>query len=223
MDVVKFCSHSKDGSFTFEQLMMFLFVFFLIKWHSFSNGLRIPLSGDDWIVTDNSLFFARGQIPGTIHTILFAAGQIPDPYLGNNDVHLRPLVYSSWLFQKRFSLTNSFLMLTKFTLNFDQVDTVANITLNGCAVGQTDTMFIPYTFQIMRSCLRIDNELSITFQTPVVYAANQAEIYQDPLLPVCPPDVQHGECHIQFIRKEICSFSWDWVRFMTRSLSNLLI
>jgi len=26
----------------------------------------------------------------------------------------------------------------------------------------------------------------------------------------CPPAVQKGECHINFIRKQQCSFSWDW-------------
>lgn len=28
--------------------------------------------------------------------------------------------------------------------------------------------------------------------------------------PECPPDVQKGECHVNFLRKEQCSFSWDW-------------
>ena len=26
----------------------------------------------------------------------------------------------------------------------------------------------------------------------------------------CPPAVQKGECHVNFLRKQQCSFSWDW-------------
>ena len=26
----------------------------------------------------------------------------------------------------------------------------------------------------------------------------------------CPPIVQNGECHVNFLRKQQCSFSWDW-------------
>lgn len=29
----------------------------------------------------------------------------------------------------------------------------------------------------------------------------------------CPPSVYKGECHANFIRKEQCSFSWDWRPF----------
>ena len=172
----------------------------------------IPLTGDDWIISDNQSISAQGQVPGTIHTILLAAKLIPDPYVGYNDVNLRYLVYSSWTFRKSFSLTDDFLSLTQFTIHFDQIDTVANITLNGCFIGRTNSMFIPYSFNVLRSCLQANNELRIDFESPIKYAANQAKAYNETVLPECPADVQHGECHVQFIRKEICSFSWDWVR-----------
>ncbi|CAF1682094.1 unnamed protein product, partial [Adineta ricciae] len=44
----------------------------------------------------------------------------------------------------------------------------------------------------------------------VIYALDQSQSYNDSVPPFCPPDIQHGECHVQFIRKEPCSFSWDW-------------
>jgi beta-mannosidase len=172
----------------------------------------VPLAGNDWIISNNQSLSAQGQVPGTIHTILFAAKLIPDPYFGYNDVNLRYLVYSSWTFWKKFSLTDDFLSLTQFTIHFDQIDTVANITVNGCFIGRTNSMFILYSFNVTRSCLQSNNELRIDFESPVIYAADQAKAYNETVLPECPSAVQHGECHIQFIRKEICSFSWDWVR-----------
>ena len=179
---------------------------------TYSCSLRVPLTGNDWFITDNRTYSAHGQIPGTIHTILLAADQIQDPYWGYNDVNLRPLVYSGWTFRKNFSLTSDFLTFTRITLQFDQIDTVANITLNGCFLGRTSSMFIDYTFVVSRSCLQLDNTLQVDFESPVFYALNQATSYNVSVAPDCPPDVQHGECHVQFIRKEPCSFSWDWVR-----------
>jgi beta-mannosidase len=191
-----------------KQLSLLVFLIFF----GLSNSVIVPLIGDGWTINNNESYFVRGQIPGTIHTILLAANQITEPYWGYNDINLRYLIYTPWTFRKNFSLTNDFLTLTQFTLHFDQIDTVANITLNGCIIGQTNNMFIAYTFNLMRICLQSNNELRIDFESPVMYALNQARAYNDSVPPDCTPDIQHGECHVQFIRKEPCSFSWDWVR-----------
>ncbi|CAF4912627.1 unnamed protein product [Rotaria sp. Silwood1] len=135
---------------------------------------------------------------------------IDDPYWGFGDTAMRSLIYQSWTFTKNFSLQVDFLNLTQFTLHFDQIDTVSNITLNECFLGNTSSMFIAYTFIVQRTCLRIDNVLRVEFMSPVTYALNQAISYNKTVQPTCPSSAQHGECHVQFIRKEPCSFSWDW-------------
>ena len=178
---------------------------------SFSNSIRVPLIGDRWTISDNRSYFARGHIPGTIHTILLAAKQINEPYWGYNDINLRHLVNSSWTFTNIFPLTQDFLRYTQLTLHFDQIDTVASITLNNCFIGQTNSMFVPYTLNVIRSCLQSNNHLRIDFQSPIVYAFDQAQAYNETVPPICPPDVQHGECYMQFVRKEPCSFGWNWV------------
>ncbi|CAF3928907.1 unnamed protein product, partial [Adineta steineri] len=200
--------HHKHRHHSHSSCTVFFVIVFLL--FSLSHSIRIPLTGDNWFITDNRSYSAQGQIPGTIHTILLAANQITEPYWDFNDINQRSLVYSSWIFTKNFSLTADFLTSTQFILHFDQIDTVANITLNQCFLGQTNSMFIPYTFNVIRSCLQFNNQLRIDFQSPVLYALNQAKAYNDSVPPDCTPDVQHGECHVQFIRKEPCSFSWDW-------------
>jgi beta-mannosidase len=189
----------------------FIILLLYIVFFDLSKSAVLPLTGGGWMINDNGSFSAQGQIPGTIHTILFRANQISDPYWSYNDVNLRSLVYTPWTFMKDFTLTDDFLSNTKFTLHFDQIDTVANITLNDCFLGQTNNMFIAYTFDVIRSCLKSDNKLRVDFQSPIVYAQNQAKAYNESVKPDCVPDMQHGECLVQFIRKEPCSFSWDWV------------
>jgi beta-mannosidase len=192
--------------------LFYISLLFLLFFFASSNSTLVPLTGNGWTITDNQSYSVQGRIPGTIHTILLAANQIPEPYWGYNDINLRHLIYTSWTFRKIFSLIDDFLASTQFTLHFDQIDTVANITLNGCPIGQTNNMFLAYTFNVMRSCLQSNNELQIDFESPILYASKQAKAYNDSVPPNCPPDAQHGECYFQFIRKEPCSFSWGWVR-----------
>ena len=71
--------------------MSYMYEFFILSLYFFasSNSTRVPLTGNDWIINNNQSYSAQGQIPGTIHTILLAANQIPEPYWGYNDVNLR--------------------------------------------------------------------------------------------------------------------------------------
>lgn len=113
-------------------------------------------------------------------------------------------------------------------LIFDGVDTVASITLNGNLVGKTDNMFRRYVSPLRRfphfhvhappSCKAVffleqdfsvrellkeaDNLLQVQFLSPVVYASERSKAHQSYRVPPqCPPDVQKGECHVNFIRK----------------------
>ena len=139
---------------------------------------------------------------------------IDEPYWGFGDTTLRPLIYESWIFTKTFSLQPDFLNLTRFTPQFDQIDTVSNVTLNECFLGNTSSMFFACIFYVPGTCLKSDNVLHVDFMSPGTYAANQAIAYNKTVEPLCPYPVQHGESHVQFIRKEPCSFSWDCVNYI---------
>jgi len=196
----------------FQKLFFLLFLFFI----SPSDSLRVSLTGNDWTINDNINYTAQGTVPGTIHTILLAANKIPEPYLGSNDVDLRFLIKRNWIFTKKFNLSAEFLASNDISIHLEQIDTVANITINLCLIGKTNNMFLRYVFNIPNPCLKADNTIQIDFQSPITYAFDQSNehniTYNDTVMPTCPPDYQNGECHVQFIRKEPCSFSWNWVR-----------
>lgn len=54
-----------------------------------------------------------------------------------------------------------------------------------------------------------NNEISLTFKSAIKYAAQKQAEYPYPLPHVESP-WEHGEPHRNMIRKEQCSFSWDW-------------
>jgi beta-mannosidase len=199
----------RSSSHSLSVFIFFSFAFLI----SGSGATRISLTGNDWLVSNDQTLQATGTVPGTIHTILLNAKMIDDPYWGFGDTDMRSLIYQSWSFTKKFSLQADFVNLTQFTLHFDQIDTVSNVTINECFLGNTNNMFVAYTFNVQSSCIRTDNVLRVEFMSPVTYALNQAIAYNKTVQPTCTASVQHGECHVQFIRKEPCSFSWDWVSY----------
>lgn len=47
-----------------------------------------------------------------------------------------------------------------------------------------------------------ENVLKVSFLSPVLYASMRRKAHAGaPVPPECPPDVQKGECHVNFIRK----------------------
>ena len=54
------------------------------------------------------------------------------------------------------------------------------------------------------------NIVQFDFTSAVSEAAAIASRYPYTVPPDCPPALQDGECHVNFIRKQASSFSWDW-------------
>lgn len=90
------------------------------------------------------------------------------------------------------------------------LDTVATVTINDMVIGRSINMFNRYIFDVKHALQTGKNQISVAFTSAVTYAASQSMAYKDDIPPDCPPAIQHGECHRNFIRKEPCSFSWDW-------------
>ncbi|CAB4035011.1 beta-mannosidase-like isoform X1 [Paramuricea clavata] len=71
-------------------------------------------------------------------------------------------------------------------------------------------MFQRYVWDIKKALVTGGNKITIKFTSAVTYSAYKSKLYNYTIPPNCPPSVQHGECHVNLIRKKQCSFSWDW-------------
>lgn len=68
-------------------------------------------------------------------------------------------------------------------------------------------LFFVQDFSVGDSLKDGENELEVRFMSPVLYASQRYKAhaaYRVP--PECPPEVQKGECHVNFIRKVSMSF-----------------
>lgn len=176
------------------------------------NRLKYHLSLDSkWRLQNSNGSLSLGaQVPGSVHSALHQQGFIQDPYYRFNDLFYQWVSLENWTYTTIFSLNSSFRNKNKQLLMFDGVDTVSIISLNGITLGQTDNMFQTYDFSVKGILKDNDNVLEVSLVSPVHYAAERRRQSTYRLPPECPPDVQKGQCHVNFIRKEQCSFSWDW-------------
>ncbi|XP_037686281.1 beta-mannosidase isoform X2 [Choloepus didactylus] len=192
-------------------MCLHLLLLLALCWVGPIGGTRTySLQGRWKIRSGNGSLELPGTTPGCVHSALVRQGLIQDPYYRFNDLNYRWISLDNWTYSKKFKIPFDICKWQKVKLIFEGVDTVAEILLNKVTIGKTDNMFNRYSFDIT-SVVRNVNYIELRFQSAVLYAAQQSKAhtrYQVP--PNCPPLEQKGECHVNFIRKEQCSFSWDW-------------
>ncbi|RRJ97066.1 glycoside hydrolase family 2 protein [Opitutaceae bacterium TAV4] len=151
-------------------------------------------------------------VPGCVHTDLRAAGLIPDPFHGTNELDLQWIEERDWEYRTRFHVTPSFLAEEHVQLVADGLDTLATLYLNNRQVAVTDNMFTGHRLDI-KSLLRPGtNELRLIF-------ASALKTIRSIRLEHRPPESNDpvGRCTV--LRKQQCQFGWDWgPRFVTAGI-----
>lgn len=146
-------------------------------------------------------------LPGDVHTALMAADQIPDPYFGDNEQEVMWVSKTPWTIANSFDVTED--MAKGFlTLSLSEVDCIATIKLNGEILGETDSQFIRYDFDVTGKIRTGQNELSIDFAVArdIAKKRHDAHPFEIPYAVSNQPYM----AHINFIRKTACHGGWDW-------------
>ncbi len=141
----------------------------------------------------------EARVPGCVHTDLLAAGLIPDPFLGTNELDVAWVGRRSWTYTRSLTAPQeSPAPHERADLVFDGLDTAAHITLDGAELGRTRNMHRSHRFDVTGRA----GELRVTFASAYEEAAAVREttgerpnVYPEPF---------------QYIRKMACSFGWDW-------------
>ena len=142
-------------------------------------------------------------VPGGVHTDLLALDRIPDPFVGDNEKHVQWVAESDWEYGYRFASGPELLAQPHIWLVCDGLDTLATVTLNGRLLAHTHNMFRQYRWDVTDLLQASDNELIVTFASPVQYITEQQAIR--PL-----PGVSQAIPGGPYLRKAPCQFGWDW-------------
>ncbi|XP_076069531.1 beta-mannosidase isoform X2 [Oratosquilla oratoria] len=163
----------------------------------------------------NGSISISGEVPGGVYSSLLRANVLQDGdfYYRYNDLGYRWVSKDNWTYSTKLQVTSKELASERVALVFEGLDTVAQVKVNDVLVGRSDNMFVRYIFDV-KDYLKVegDNDLSISFESPVGYAKDEYEQQKADYVvpPKCVVPEFRGECHANHIRKMQASFSWDW-------------
>jgi beta-mannosidase len=157
------------------------------------------------------------SVPGTVHTDLLKNGKIEDPFYRTNELNQQWIEREDWEYKTMFSVSSDVISKDKIILDFQGLDTYADIYLNDSLILKTNNMFRTWQVEVSRVIKRDTNELRIYFHSPI----KVAEPIYDQLaytIPVSSNDQAKKKLSI-FTRKAPYHYGWDWgPRFVTAGI-----
>ncbi len=161
----------------------------------------------DWQLTnaahDVSLDVA---VPFDVHSALYAAKRIPDPYWRDTEVSLDWIHAAEWVIHRTFTLPDT-ATHTRWTLRLDYLDCITTVRVNGTVIGTTDNVFLRFDLDATEALQPGENTIEITFHSSTAHAAQATEAF-----PFKLPYLSDN-CRIpngNMLRKPACHAGWDW-------------
>lgn len=142
----------------------------------------------------------EGRVPGNYEIDLEKAGIIDDPFYGKNLLKSLDREMDHLFYGKEFKLEE--LESDTYVLQFDGIDTIADIYLNGILIAHTENMLKGYSFEIGTDLLKKGSNELLVHIVPVNLEARK---YDNPLF-------QNGlkyEMDSLNIRKSPYMYGWD--------------
>ena len=173
---------------------------------SVNTMAAIPLQGT-WQLRD-----AHGgnacpiTIPGDVHSARLAAGLIPDPYFAANEALVQWVANRDWIITRHFEFTAE-PDAGCWTLTLDEVDCIADVTLNGVLLGRLENQFRRHRFEVSAQLLQGANQLRLHFHDAVAEAKRRHADHAFELPYTMGKDRQ---LPINLLRKTQCAGGWDW-------------
>lgn len=151
---------------------------------------------DDWF---------PAAVPGNVFTDLLWAGKIPDPFYRDNEGSLQWVGKSNWVYKRSFDVPDDVLKNDRVLLRCEGLDTLATIKINGQKIGEANNMFRTWEFDVKNVLAAGSNEIEVAFESP--YPTMEKGESRRAMYEWIGSHEPKGRA---YVRKEPCSFGWDW-------------
>jgi len=159
-------------------------------------------------------FFGKN---GSIQEKLVEMGELPNPYYGCNEEQFAWIENETWQLKSKFYLTEKEFNSKSLKLNFPNIDTYAEVFLNGEKIYSADNFFLSHQIEIRNNVICGYNEIKLVFTPPILYHKKrfESENFHYPA-PNDPNKIKAAP----LTRKPQYQFGWDWaLRMNTIGLS----
>lgn len=145
----------------------------------------------------------EATVPTTMYEVLLKSGDIVDPFYGENDRVLTTLSDSDYMFFREFEIDRDILNTDDVLLEFQGLDTLATVKLNGYTILHAQNMHRTYNVSVVKYLVEGINKLEIEFKSPTQYIKKKQA--KDPLWGI--DTTMDG---YEYLRKAHHMFGWDW-------------
>ena len=155
-------------------------------------------------------------VPGTVHQDLIDNDKLINPFFGMNEEKVQWVEKEDWQYRTTFTLTKEQLARQAAVLNFEGLDTYAEIYLNGSLLKRIDNMFVGYQIPVKDVLREGENRLQVYFHSPIKIGLPQWETDGFEY----PADNDHSKTRVSiYSRKAPYSYGWDWgIRLATSGI-----
>lgn len=160
--------------------------------HLLNSGWKFHQSGKtEWL---------DAKVPGSIYNDLLLNKKISHPYRNSNEKDLQWIEQEDWTYQCVFALSSKELKKDGILLEFEGLDTYAEVSVNGKTILLTNNMFRTWTSEVKELLTAGNNTLSVKFESTVKKAKELKEKNKVNL---------PGEERV-YARKAQFQFGWDF-------------
>lgn len=147
---------------------------------------------------------AAMAVPGDVHSALYAAGIIPDPYFARNEEAVQWVAERDWAIERRVMVPD---IAGSWYLDIDYLDTVAVVFVNDIPVLSADNCFRRYRPDVSHALQPGENTIRILFHSSITAGAER-QARQPFYIPYSTANspIPNGN----MLRKPQCHFGWDW-------------
>jgi len=147
------------------------------------------------------------RVPGDIYSALIESGELPDPYLGENEPDCQWPGREDWRIERTFRVDGPLFESSALRLIAEVIDTVGEVYINGKLAGRSANMFCRFEADLRTLLQRGENSIAVLIRSPERAAAEAAASLPYPIpasvYPISSP-------HRNLIRKAQCMSGWDW-------------
>ena len=144
---------------------------------------------------------------GSIQEKLMELGELPDPFFGDNEKLYQWIEEHEWKFRSTFYLSEKELSAESLVLNFPNIDTYGEVTINETFLGRTANFFHPYNFEIKEVAKPGNNTVYVTITPPTLYHKSR---YENESFHYPAPNDPAKIKAAPLTRKPQFQFGWDW-------------
>jgi len=191
-----------------KKLMMLAAAAALLPAAQAAKPLCVDLAGT-WNlcgIADGTLVHVPMQVPGDVHSALYAEKMIPDPFFGRNELKTQEVGRKSWVVERTFNVSLEVLRAKSVILRLEDVDTFCSVEVNGVEVGTADNRFRRWEFDVKNVLKPGQNRIAGVFRSAENESAARAKGYDHKFEISNVPWAKS----IELIRKPQCHGGWDW-------------